>query len=73
MISGLLTAPVAGRIGLSRRAALSCIELSYYDGDRNRLDAELARGLQKVAPVAAERQQAKPRGKRRAFRGGAPS
>jgi O-acetyl-ADP-ribose deacetylase (regulator of RNase III) len=38
-----------------------------YDGDRKRLDAELAKGLHGTRPVTVESAQAKPRGKRRRY------
>lgn len=52
---------------VSRDSVQGQLLVRVYQGDRRRLDAELARGLRGVEPVAVESPRAKPRGKRRRY------
>jgi O-acetyl-ADP-ribose deacetylase (regulator of RNase III) len=52
---------------ISRDSVQGQLAERVYGGDRKRLDADLAKGLQGIQPVAVESAQAKPRGKRRRY------
>ena len=58
---------VDGYAAISRDSVQGQLIERVYGGDRKRLDAELAKGLQGIRPVMVENAQAKPRGKRRRY------
>jgi O-acetyl-ADP-ribose deacetylase (regulator of RNase III) len=56
-----------GYAAISKDSAQGQLIERLYGGDRKRLDAELAKGLHDIHPLAVESAHAKPRGKRRRY------